>query len=217
MLTVALLSVVTMLAFPANGSALRAVFIGLTPTGPAPSVMSVPVGLYPVWTNQDTVSHTVVFANGRCSLQLAPGGYGECYDDFIGQVGTYPYTMDGTIQASLVITAEGRAISLVGKSHTIKRGAGLTLHGELDIPILSPPVPPAAQPVIVLARTDRYHAFHRIRVVTARAHGWHLRWQLRVRPQARTIYIAEASFQPKGGQYWDRAWSKSFRVTVRQR
>jgi hypothetical protein len=217
MLTVALLSVLTVLAFPATGSALRAVLIGLTPAGPAPSVMTVPVGLYPVWTNEDTVSHTVVFANGRCSLQLAPGGYGQCNNDFIGQVGTYSYTMDGTVQASLVITPEGRAIHLAGKSHTVKSGAQLMLHGELDIPILSPPVPPAPQPVIVLARPDRYHAFRRIRVVMSTTRGWHLHWQLGVRPRTRTIYIAEANFQPKGGQYWDRAWSKSFRVTVRPR
>jgi len=61
--------------------------------------------------------------------------------------GTFPYTVDGTVHASIVVVPEGRAIYLVGKSHTIKRGASLNVHGELDVPILSPPVPPAPQPI----------------------------------------------------------------------
>ena len=74
--------------------------------------------------------------------------------------------------------------------------------------------------MIVLARHDRYQPFHRIAVVTARGHrtknlaNAHSVWQLRVRPRARTIYIVEANFQPPDGQYWQRAWSKPFRVRV---
>jgi hypothetical protein len=94
----------------------------------------------------------------------------------------------------------------------------LRLHGELGIPILSPPGPPARQPVIVLARHDRYHPFRRIRVVTATAHGWHLNWQLAVRPRTRTSYIVEANSQPEGGGlYWQRAWSRPFTVVPASR
>ena len=73
----------------------------------------------------------------------------------------------------------------------------------------------------MLARPDRYHAFHRIAVVRAKVHPrtesapfGELLWQLRVRPRARTIYIAEANSQPSGGQVWQQAWSKPFRVRV---
>ncbi|HET8556434.1 MAG TPA: hypothetical protein VFL58_03900 [Gaiellaceae bacterium] len=209
---VALLGVVTALAFPADGSALRAVVIVLTPTGPDPSALTLPVGLYPVWQNGDTSTHAVVFANGLCSFELAPGGFGECP---IGlPIGHFAYMVDGTIQASIDVVPEGRSVTLTARSHTIREGGSLRLHGELSVPILSPPVRPAPQPVIVLARPDRYHPFHRIRVVTAVTHGWHLQWQLRVGPRARTIYIVEANSDT---QFWQRAWSKSFRVSVHTR
>ena len=211
---VALLAVLAMMAFPQAGSAFRGVGIALTAAGPSPTVQTIPAGMYPIWLNNDTTTHTVVFANGLCSFQVAPQGFGECNDGFIGQLGSYSYTVDGTAQGSIVVVAEGRAVTLTARTHAIERGERLKLHGELGVPILSPPAPPAPQPVIVLARPDRYHPFHRIRVVTAVTHGWHLQWQLRVRPRARTIYIVEANSET---QFWQRAWSKSFRVSVHTR
>ena len=215
---VALVGVLVVLAFPADGSALRAVFIALTPTGPSPSVLTLPAGLYPVWLNQDTVAHTVVFADGRCSFQVAPGGYGQCTNGFSQFAGQFAYTVDGSTQARIDVVPEGRAVTLTARTHRIAAGAKLRLHGELDVPILSPPAPPAPQPVVVLARHDRDHPFHRIRVVSARTHGWHLNWQLAVRPRARTSYIVEANSQPAGGgQYWQRAWSRPFTVVPARR
>jgi len=72
----------------------------------------------------------------------------------------------------------------------------------------------------VLARPDRHHSFHRIAVVMAQPRrspnpaDAHSVWQLRVRPGTNKIYIAQASSQPKGGQVWQDAWSKPFRVRV---
>jgi hypothetical protein len=215
---VALLSVLAVLAFPADGSALRAVLIVLTPAGPSPSVLTLPAGLYPFWLNQDSVLHTVVFANGTCSFTLAPGDSGGCPNGFSQFAGQFAYTVDGSTQASIDVVPEGRAVTLTARSHRIGPGAKLRLHGRLDIPILSPPVPPGPQPVVVLARHDRYHAFRPIRVVTATTHGWHLNWQLAVRPWARTIYIVEANSQPEGGGlYWQRAWSRPFTVAPGRR
>lgn len=209
----ALVGVLVVLLFPADSSALRAVFVALTPTGPSPSVLNLPSGLYPVWTNQDTVPHSVVFANGLCSFQVTPGEIGQCANDFLGRPGQYTYTVDGTFQASVDVVPEGRTVTLTARAHRIVRGAKLRLHGELSVPILSPPAPPGPQPVIVLARHDRRHPFRRIRVVTATTYKWHLNWELYVRPRTRTIYIVEANSQPKGGGlYWQRAWSKPFRV-----
>jgi hypothetical protein len=221
----ALVGVFVALAFPAAGSALDAAFILLTATGPSPAVMTIPAGMYPVWMNQDSVTHTVVFANGLCSIQVAPGAIGQCTNGYgDGYVGDYAYTVDNAFQASIVIVADGRSVSLTGRSHSIRRGSALRLHGRLQDYDLSPPGPGSEQPIIVLARHDRYHPFRRIAVVMAKlhptpksdSHPWgELIWQLRVRPRARTIYIAEANYQPQGGQVWQQAWSKPFKALVR--
>lgn len=222
----ALAGMLALLAFPGASSALRPVFlISLTPTGPSPAVMRTPAGLGPVaFGNTDTVTHTVDFANGLCSLQIAPGDRAGCTNGFWGYVGDYPYTVDGTAQGELVVEAVGRSVSLAARSHSINRGSRLTLHGRLQEANAnwSPPSAGVPQPIIVLARADRYHAFHRIAVVRAKLHPGkrgnpfgELLWQLRVHPRAKTIYIAEANYQPQGGQVWQRAWSKAFRVHVR--
>jgi hypothetical protein len=220
---VVLVGVLSVLAFPSDGFALRAVFIALTATGPSPAVLTIPAGMEPVWRNQDAVTHTVVFANALCSLRIAPGDYAQCTNEFIGYVGNYAYTVDGTAQASLVVVADSRSVSLVASSHTIGRGSQLRLHGILHDYDLSPPGAGPEQPIIVLARHDRYHPFRRIAVVTAKLQPrsknfpfGKLEWQLRVRPGRRTIYIAEADSQPKGGQVWQRAWSKPLKVVVRR-
>jgi hypothetical protein len=220
---VALLGVLGVLALPSSGSALVAfVPIYLTANGPSPAVQNVGVGAYPIWVNQDTAAHAVVFANGRCSLQIPPGGRVTCPTGFYA--GDYQYTVDGTMQASLVVAADWRTVTLGARSHTIDRGSVLTLHGKLAVGTGSPPafVGPR-QPVTVLARPDRYHPFHRIAVVTARPRGSrnpgnaHSVWQLRVRPGPNKIYIAEANSQPRGGQYWQRALSRPFRVHIASR
>jgi hypothetical protein len=223
---VALFGVLAALAFPADGSALRPVFIiSLTPTGPSPSVLRTAAGLGPVlFDNTDTVTHSVVFANGLCSIQVAPGSRVGCTSSFMGYAGDYPYTVDGTSQAQLVVEVVGRSVSLGARSHSVNPGSQLRLHGRLqeENSNWSPPSAGQPQPIIVLARSDRYHPFRRIAAVRAKwdrttkqsAPFGKLLWQLRVRPQSRMIYIAEANFQPTGGQVWQRAWSKPFRVRV---
>jgi len=224
---VAFLGVLSLLAFPGASSALRPTFvISLTPSGPSPAVLSVPAGLGSVWfRNTDTVAHTVVFENGSCSIQVAAGTGAQCPGElsFPEYVGAFGYTVDGTSQAQLVVEAVGRSVSLRARSHSISRGSQLTLHGSLHEANAnwSPPSAGSPQPIIVLARPDRFHAFHRIAVVRPKLHPptshaslGALLWRLHVRPRAKTIYIAEANFQPKGGQVYTRAWSKPFRVRV---
>lgn len=218
---VALLGVLAALALPSSGSALAAAFITLTPTGPSPAVLTIPAFMYPVWQNQDSVAHTVTFANGECSVQIAPGAIGQCTNAFATGVGDYAYTVDGTVQASIVLAAVGRTVSLGARTHAIDRGSPVRLHGRLRVQTGSPPAfEGPRQAVIVLARADRHHPFHRIKVVTAKPHRSQIPgdaysvWQLRVRPGANKIYIAEANSQPAGGQVWQDAWSRPFRVRV---
>jgi hypothetical protein len=218
---VVLLAVLAALALPSSGSALSAAFIELTPTGPSPAVLRIPTSLHPVWQNQDTVDHTVVFADG-CSFQVAPGAIGGCPNGVPDVVGNYAYTVDGSAQASIDVIAEGRVVTLEARTHVIRRGSELMLHGTLAIAEQSPPsFNGPRQPVSVLARPAGHHAFHRIAVVIAkpiRAHVFppYSVWQLRVRPRAHTTYIVEANSQPTRGQYWQNASSSPFSVRFRR-
>jgi hypothetical protein len=110
------------LAFPSAGSALSAVFITLTPSGPSPTVVTIAGNLYPVWDNTDTVAHTVSFANGLCSFQVAPGQIGQCSTAW--QVGQNPYTVDGKFQASIVKVLAGRTVTL---SAEVTRSSGVRI------------------------------------------------------------------------------------------
>ena len=217
----ALVGAFAMCAFPADGSAIAAVFIALTPSGPSPAVMTIGAGMYPVWTNQDTVAHTVVFADGQCSVQVAPGGFAQC-SGFSSFVGNYAYTVDGTAQASVEVEPEGRTVTLGARSHRIARGSHLRLHGVLDAEHPSPPGPGPAQPVVILACHDGMHRWHRVATVMAKVHRTKgtpfgtVTWQLRVHPRRSTIYVAEADSQPAGGQFWDQARSRPFKVVVRR-
>src|SRR5689334_7232264 len=66
---------------------------------------------------------------------------------------------------------------------------------------LSPSITgPRTEPVVVLARPDRYHPFRRVTTVVARGEGIQLSWQLRVRPRTRTIFIARANSEPSEGE-----------------
>jgi hypothetical protein len=193
----------------------------LTPNGPSPNIATLGAGaLSPLWVNDDQVTHTVVFANGLCSLQVAPGERKYCSNDFFANIGTYPYTVDRTIQASVVVGLNPRTVTLAARSHTIMRGTALTLHGKL-VAAHYPPGP-SLQPVTVLARHGRGHPFRRIAVVHPKAEGRPLQaiWRLRVGPRTDTTYIAEATYQPDSGRpspYWQNATSNPFKVAVRAR
>lgn len=173
-----------------------------------------------MWINQDQVTHTVVFANGLCSLQLAPGQAGYCSNSFWAYVGQYPYAVDGTTQASVVVTPSPRTVTLTARSHLIRRGAHLRLHGILDFGSVggNPPVQYSDMPVIVLARHDRHHAFQRIAMAAepGRRKSSGFPWELWLHPKTTTIYIAEATNQPDFGQFWQNARSRPFKVIVRR-
>ena len=212
-------AVVAALAFPGESSALSAVFITLTPTGPSPADMTISAGQLPFWRNTDQVTHSVAFANGLCSFQLAPGTTGQCPVGL--DVGRYQYTVDGTIQASLVVAAlPPDTVTLTARGHVLRHGAQLRLHGTLAAyECCLPPPPRVDLRVIVLARHDRHHAFRRLaRGATGRESpaGYRYPWSLHVRPRTTTIYIAKVTYQPEGEQGLRDAWSKPFRVRVAQ-
>jgi hypothetical protein len=221
----ALVGVLALLVFPGASSALRPMFvISLTSNGPSPAVLSIPAGLGTVsFSNTDTVTHSFAFASGWCSAELAPDTSRGC--GVPQHVGDYPYTVDGTTQADVVVEAVGRSVSLVAKGHSIRLGSPLTLHGRLEEANAnwSPPNAGQPQPIIVIARPNQGHPFHRVAVVkasvyppTKRAPWGELLWHVRIRPRWNMTYIAVASFQPAGGTVWQRTRSKPFRVDVRR-
>jgi len=205
-------------AFPSAASAFCGAPIALTPSGPSPAALTIPAGMYPFWTNTDQVTHTVVFPNALCSFALAPGADQGC--NFPLLVGEYPYTVDGTIQASVVIKAlPPTTVTLTARRHTLPKAAVLRLHGTLDWSMsCGPPIfGPLRVPIVVLARHDRHHPFRRLATVRSEtrtpARGYV--WRLNLHPNAKTTYIAKVRYQPVGEQGQRQAWSRPFKVRVR--
>ena len=208
-----------LLAFPSASSAggISAV-IQLTPSGPTPAALTLVLGVEGlVWQNSDTVTHTVTFANGLCSIQVPPGETLGCPIPW--QVGQYSYTVDGTMQASITFVPQSRSVMLTARSHMLRRGVHLRLHGLLDYGTGSlAPGGFTDMPVMVLARHDRHHPFRQVANAAtgelgAGGNGWP--WWLDVHPKTTTIYIAEVNYQPDSGQAWQNATSKPFKVVVR--
>ena len=100
-------------------------------------------GAYMLFSNKDSLTHTVVFANGHCSLAITPGevvGPGnsvngstdpDCNDNFPFYAGSYPYTVDGKVPGTVDTVPAGRTVTLTARTHKIRRGELLTLHSQV--------------------------------------------------------------------------------------
>lgn len=221
-----LLGILGAIVFPGAGSALAPTYVvSLTSSGPSPTVLTTPASAGSIWFhNTDSVSHTVSFANGWCTTaepDIAPDEGLYCNHPLY--VGHYGYTVDGATQADVVIEPADRRVSLRAKHHAVHPGSRVTLHGRLvESNLGGPPGPGSPQRIIVVARPSRSHPHFRIGTVMATVHPptkrspfGYLRWQLRIRPRAGMTYMAIASYQPSGGQIWERAVSKPLRINVR--
>lgn len=199
--------------------------VALTGAGPSPTKLTTFAGLdccgVRFW-NRDSVSHTVVFANGLCSFTLAPnrgaalGGPGPC-NDLPFYVGSYAYTVDGKFQGTVVAIPLPRSVTLTARTHTIRLGRRLTLHGHMWVTRGQPVSPPSssapgAPPVLVFARPDRRHPFKPLATVYLKSmqfikvinftrggvhYGWRVEygWKLNVQPDVTTTYIARVTTQ----------------------
>ena len=178
--------------------------------------------MYPVWVNQDAVAHTVAFADGGCSIEVAPGAYGQCTHGFSSVVGNYAYTVDGTIQASIVVRAEGRIVTLKATSHRIGRGSKLLLHGKLAVATTNPldaagssaAGDPACAPRPLPPVSPNCGRHCETRSPLDEPAECPLGLAATRSTRNKQDYIAEANSQPQGGQVWQRAWSKPFRVRI---
>lgn len=218
---------------PSGGSTgVKVVEVALTSAGASPSTVRMYVGTELVnFVNEDSVSHTVVFADGHCSLDIPPGSpptnWGDCrgrHGQWPFYAGSYAYTVDGTSPGEIDVMGFPRSVSLTAHTHAVRLGGKLTLHGHLTIRgphgIDAPCAVGPRSPVIrVLARHDRRHPFERIAMfvrpygsVKVVKHSCTYRWQLEVRPGLRTIYIADSTFARR---WWAPATSRPFAVRVR--
>lgn len=220
--------------FPSAGAAYIApTMVELTATGPSPSALKTYATDLLIFDNQDSVTHTVVFANGRCTLSVAPGqeiGPGGsqvlqggqqpaptpagCSHDFTVYAGSYAYTVDGSSQGTIDVRANRRSVSLTAPSHDVRLGAQLTLHGEVHFGgdfgqmVLNAPFP-----VVIYARHGG-QPYRRIALLRASGHTGYF-WHLTVRPGARTTYLAELRGQGGArGRIWRDAKSSPFTVRV---
>jgi hypothetical protein len=179
------------------------------------------------------VPHTVVFANGLCSITLAPGQQGgpgvvangvehpECTDNFTFYVGSYPYTVDGKFTGTVVTRPLRRTVTLTAPRHGIRRGTSLTLHGRVSWFDYNPMLQRPQFRVIVLARHDGEHIFKPVttgRLWSSQSYEWpngsiSYSWKRQVHPGETTTYTAKVT----GYQwFWSDATSRAFTVRVRR-
>jgi hypothetical protein len=171
--------------------------VSLTAGGPSPSMVDMPAEGILWFSNPDTVTHKVVFANGSCSLTLAAGELTPCSDYTLANssfyAGSYAYTVDGKFSGTVVTTPLSRSVSLTARTRMIRDGSRVTLHGQV-VRSNSGAAPPP--PVVLLARHDGRQPFER--VATARTRGPHQAtygWKLAVQPHVTTTYIATVTAQ----------------------
>jgi len=210
----------------------RACSISLTATGPSPSTLAAPATSYLSFDNTDAVPHTVVFANGLCSITLAPGQQGgpgvaanrvehpDCNDNFTFYVGSYPYRVDGRFAGTVVTRPLRRGVTLTAPRHGIRRGTSLTLHGRVSWFDYNPLIQRPQFRVIVLARHAGQHVFKPVttgRLWSSQPYEWgngsiRYSWKRKVRPGETTTYIAKVSGYR---WFWSDATSRAFTVRIR--
>src|SRR2546423_2815166 len=139
-------------------------------------------------------------------------------DNFTFFVGDYPYTVDGKFAGTVVTTPLRRVVTLTARTHGIRHGTRLTLHGRVSWFDYNPLLPREQFRVIVLARPDGRHAFKPIttgrvwssQVYETRNRSIRYGWKRKVHPGVTTTYIAEVTAHY--GQVWSNAKSRPFTV-----
>lgn len=199
--------------------------VDLTTTGPSPSALAMSATGILHFANADSVSHTVEFTNGLCSISVGVGQwFAGCPSRFMRFVGSYGYTVDGKFSGIVMTTPLSRSVSLTARTHMIGSNSRLTLHGRV-IRSNSGAAPPP--PVVIRARHDSSRPFEPIATVrTKGSHQTAYGWKLTVQPNVATTYIAKVTTQrlcyypaarcaQPHGQVWANATSQPFAVGSR--
>ena len=193
---VALVGVVAALVVVSDGSAApKVVTVVITATGPSPSTVRIGPGKEFLWVNNDSVAHTLVFAHGSyCSLNPSgepPPTIAPCDYYYAKRVGSFGYSVDGRFPGKVVVVALARSVSLTARTHSVRLGSQLTLHGQETFdnggaPFCSHGGGLAETGLRVLARHAAGQPFKRIAMFSLRTpthkrpgkHGCSYLWQL---------------------------------------
>jgi len=194
--------------------------VSLTGAGPQPSNVRMYAAQALEFLNEDSAPHTVVFANGLCSLTVTPSRDLGCSDPATAYVGSYAYTVDGKSAGTVVTAPLRRSVSLTARTHSIRGGTRLALHGQVSVHCPGDCFAPSGRhhtSVVVLAGNDSTHSFRPV----ARVHPRYVAkvpgsWTLTVQPNATTTYIAKVTGQLPHGQIWTTARSRPFTVRIPQ-
>jgi hypothetical protein len=223
---VALLAVLAGLVFVPDGGAVaqKQVIVALTASHPSPSRIKKGFDETLAFVNTDSVSHTVFFVGGHCTLVVPPGspeivGHYEC----LGQAhpGTYHYLVDDRFRGTVAVVGLFRALTLTARTHMLKLGSRLQLNGHLRFDNQGALFCAEHMAVRVFARVRGVREFKRIATLYTGPRGTPSRagkrgctyaFRLAVRPGVTTSYVAKASEE---AWLWKQAASRRFTVQVR--
>jgi hypothetical protein len=231
MARVALVGVVAALVVVSDGSAApKVVTIAITATGPSPSTVRIRPSEEFGFVNHDSVAHTLWFArrskpSGYCNLNPVdqpPPTIAPCGVGIAERVGRIDYSVDNQFPGNIVVVALTRSVTLTARTHSVRLGSQLTLHGQEtyhDRTVTAVCTESFGTLLRVFARQAANKPFKRIAMFSLRTpthkrpgrRGCSYRWQLKVRPGITTTYIA----QTERGAWFKRATSKPFTVMVR--
>lgn len=217
------------LAFASNGSGAGPRTVVISATGPSPSTVSIgPYGEV-LFVNRDSVAHTVVVqqnahARWTCSLAAAgepPPGSDRClyHAAFVSR---HSYTVDGQPRGEIVVLGLPRSVSLTARTHTIRLGRQLSLHGRTSFETWLDSTCGDKFTLVLLARPAHSPRFKRIAVFpvgankktpTAVNNRCSYSWQRTVRPGIETTYIARVLGVAR---IWRVPTSRPFTVSIRK-
>jgi hypothetical protein len=139
--------------------------------------------------------------------------------NFTFYVGTYPYSVDGKYAGTIVINPVPRSVTLTARTHKVRRGTQLRLHGVVQFGGNFGPgcCKTAPFPVKVYARYLGSPSLKQIATVHTSGDEAASYWHVRVRPGVPTGYIAQISGQLPQGQIWTQqpSWSHPYTVRIR--
>jgi hypothetical protein len=179
----------------------------------------------PVWSNLDAVAHTVMFDDGRCVVELAPGERDGCEgrgSDFFLYAGTYRYRVSELIEPTgeIVVVPNERRVTMVASRTTVRAGQRVTLGGS----VFAKPIPPfgvtPTPTVTLLRRASGSQRFVAIRQVRSRdcprpypnCELNEAIWSVTIRSRATAAYVARI-VDPPAQTVWERAESQ--RIVIR--
>lgn len=174
----------------------------------------------PVWTNLDTVAHTVTFDDGRCFVTIPAGGRDGCGPSALLFAGTFRYVVSNLVDPTgeIVVVPHERRVTMVASRASARSGQAVVLHGTVFVTNIGPFGGFTPQTITVLRRVAGSRRFVVIRRVRSRfcpsppCVSLGDAWSTTIRPRATATYVARI-VDPPDKTVWKRAESR--RIVIR--